>query len=109
MDGLSGPACVIGVIELSAKIAMLCFQYSVAVKNAMKDIQRLQKKVADLNHVLGAAKQLLDGPGKTQLSAAHQLAVSLKDYLLLLEELKTQLEAGKTRDAMSRLGVQALK
>lgn len=109
MDGLSAAASVIAVIEISAKIAWLCLQYSVAVKNAEKDIQRLQKKAADINDVLGKVKQLLDGGNKTKLSATHQLADSLKDCFLRLDELKTRLDPGKSRRTMSRFGVRALK
>lgn len=109
MDGLSGVASVIAVIDISAKIASLCFQYSVAVKDAENDIEHLQKKVADLKDVLGEMKQLLEGRDKTRLSAAHKLAGSLNECFLRLEELKTRLDLGKTRKAMSRLGVRALK
>lgn len=73
MDGLSGAASIIAVIDISAKIASLCFQYSVAVKDATEDIERLQRKFADLNDALGGVKQLLDGRDKTRLSAAHKL------------------------------------
>lgn len=109
MDGLSGAASFIAVIETSAKILSLCFQYSVAVKDAEKDIERLWRKVADLKDVLGDLKQLLDGQDKTRLSAAYKSATSLKDCLLRLEELKAQLDPGKTRKAMNRLGVRSLR
>ena len=109
MDGLSGAASVIAVIDLSAKITSLCFYYSAAVKNAKKDIERLQRKVSDINDVFGQVKQLLDGRDKTLLSATHNLSDSLKECLLELEELKTQLEPGKTRKSMSRFGVRALQ
>jgi hypothetical protein len=66
MEGLSGTASVIAVIDICAKIISLCFQYSVAVKNA-KDIERLQRKVGDMKNVLGEVKRLLDGPDKTLL------------------------------------------
>lgn len=109
MDGLSAASSIIAVIDISTKIASLCFQYSVAVKDAKSDIERLQKKIADLNNVLGGVKQLLDGGDKNRLSATHKLAGSLKDCSLRLEELKTRLDPGKTRKTMTRLGVRALK
>jgi hypothetical protein len=108
MDGLSGAANVIAVVDISAKIASLCFQYSVAVKKAKEDIGRLQRKVNDIKDVLGEVQQLLDGRDKTRLSATNQLLDSLKECFLQLEELKTRLEPGKTRKAMSRFGVRAL-
>lgn len=109
MDGISGAASLIAVIEISAKIASLCFQYSVAVKDAKKDIDRLQRKVSDLKDILEGVKRLLDGQDSTPLSAAHKLVGSLKDCFLRLEELQAQLDPGQTRKAMSRLGVRALK
>jgi hypothetical protein len=109
MDGLSAAANVIAVVDISAKIASLCFQYSVAVKNAKEDIGRLQRKVNDIKDVLGEVQQLLDGRDKTRLSATNKLLDSLKECFLQLEELKTQLELGKTRKAMSQFGVRALK
>jgi Fungal N-terminal domain of STAND proteins len=109
MDGLSAAANVIAVVDICAKIASLCFQYSVAVKNAKEDIGRLQRKVNDIKDVLGEVQQLLDGRDKTRLSATNKLLDSLKECFLQLEELKTQLELGKTRKAMSQFGVRALK
>ena len=109
MDGLSGAASVVAVIDVSAKIISLCFQYSTAVKNSRKDIERLQKKVSNIKDLFGQVEQLLDGRDKTMRSATHNLSDSLKECLLQLEELKTQLEPGKTRKAMSRIGVRALK
>ncbi|KAI2475126.1 hypothetical protein Ptr902_13251 [Pyrenophora tritici-repentis] len=38
MDGLSGAASVIAVVDISVKISSLCYQYSVAVKDAKNDI-----------------------------------------------------------------------
>lgn len=109
MDGLLGTASVIAVIDLSAKITLLCFYYSAAVKNAKKDIERLQRKVSNINNVFGQVKQLLDRRDKTLLLATHNLLDLLKECLLGLEELKTQLESGKTCKSMSRFGVRALQ
>jgi hypothetical protein len=60
MDGLSGAARVIAVIDISAKIASLCYQYSVAVKDAKDDIERVRRKVSDITYILEKIKQLLD-------------------------------------------------
>lgn len=107
MEGLAGAASVIAVVEVSAKIISLCFQYSTAVRNSRKDIERLQKKVSNIKDVFEQAEQLLDGRNKTL--ATHNLLDSLKNCLLQLEELKTQLEPSKTRKTMSRFGVRSLK
>ena len=109
MAGISEVASVIAVISVSAKITSLCSQYSIAVKNSRKDIERLQRKVSNINDVFGQVEQLLNGRDKTLLSATHNLSDSLKDCLLQLGELKMQLEHDKTRKAMSRFGIRALK
>jgi DNA-binding transcriptional MerR regulator len=109
MDGLSAAASVFAVIDISAKILSLCLQYSAAVKDAKKDVERIQRKVADIKVILEKIKQLLNGRDTTQLSTTHELSDSLKEYFRELEELGAELEPGKTHKAMSRFGVRALK
>lgn len=109
MDSLSGAASVIAVIDISAKITSLCFQYSIAVKDAKKDIERLQRKVEDITSLVNKIKQLSVGPDKAQLSTIHGLSDSLKGCLQRLKELKEQLEPGKGRKAMTRFGLRALR
>ena len=109
MDGLSAAASVTGIVDISAKIASLCFQYSVAVKDAKKDIDRLQRTVTDIKNVLEEVKLLLDKQDKTRLSTTHKLSGSLEECHQQLQGLKAQLEPGKTRKAMHRFGVRALK
>ncbi|KAI9856456.1 MAG: hypothetical protein M1813_009112 [Trichoglossum hirsutum] len=109
MDGLSGAASVIAVVDISAKITSLCFQYLTAAKDAKNDIERLQRKVAKIGGILEKIKQLLDGQDKARLPTTSELSDSLKECFRELEELKAELEPGKTRKAMSRFGVRALK
>jgi hypothetical protein len=109
MDGLSGAASVIAVIDISAKIASLCYQYSVAVKDAKDDIERVRRKVSDITHILEKIKQLLDSQDKTRLSTTQGLSSSLEQCQVELENLKVKLEPGKARKTMSRLGLRALK
>jgi hypothetical protein len=109
MEALGGTANIIAVIDLSARIASLCYQYSVAVKDAKTDIERLQREVNLIKDVLGDVQQLLDGPSKDRLSTSQKLHHSLNGYFLQLNELKKELETGKTRKAMSRVGLRALR
>ncbi|KAF2194571.1 vegetative incompatibility protein HET-E-1, partial [Zopfia rhizophila CBS 207.26] len=109
MDGLSGAASVITVIDISTKIVSLCYQYSSEVKKAKIDIELIQRKVTDIKKLLERIKQLLDGPNGPRLPVTHELCDSLLKCLRALQELKTQLEPGKTRKAMSRFGMRALK
>lgn len=109
MDGLSAAASVVAVINISAKVATLCFQYSAAVKDAKEDIERLKKKVVDIKDVLEKWEQLLRRADKTRLPATHELKDSLNGCFGRLQELEIQLKPGRTRKAMSRLGGRALK
>jgi Fungal N-terminal domain of STAND proteins len=109
MDGLSAAASVIAVVDMSAKITSLCFQYLIAVKDAKNDIERLQRKVGEIRGILEKIKQLLDGRDKARLSTTSELSNSLKECFRELKELKAELEPRKARKAMSRFGVRALK
>jgi hypothetical protein len=109
MDGLSGAASVIAVIDISAKIGSLCFQYSMAVKDAKNDIERVQRKVGDITHILEMIKQLLDNQDKTRLSTTQGLFDSLRQCLQDLKDVKVKLEPGKGRKTMSRIGLRALR
>ncbi|KAH0542416.1 hypothetical protein FGG08_003171 [Glutinoglossum americanum] len=109
MDGLSGAASVIAVVDLSAKIVSRCFQYSVAVKNAKEDIESLQGEVSRIGDVLERAKKLLEEPKEMRLLTFQKLSDSLKGCSAQLEELNRRLEPSNTRKVMSRLGARALK
>ncbi|KAF1965830.1 hypothetical protein BU23DRAFT_626770 [Bimuria novae-zelandiae CBS 107.79] len=113
VDGLSGAASVIAVIDISAKVASLCFQYSVAVKHAKGDIERLQQKVNNINNVLEKLQQLLHKQDRSQLSTIRTLLDPLQRCSRELEELeatlKAKLELSRGRKAMQRFGIRALK
>lgn len=109
MDGLSGAASVIAVVDISAKIVSLCYQYSVAVKDAKDDIERVQRKVSDITYILEKIKQLLDDQDKKRLSTTQGLFSSLEQCREELKSLEAKLDPGKTRKTMSRFGFRALK
>ena len=112
MDGLSGAASVIAVIDISAKVASLCFQYSVAVKDAKSGIGRLQQKVTNIKSILEDLQQLVDKQG-SQLPSTHRLLESLNECQQQLQglegRLKANLEPSGHRKAMRTLGFRALK
>ncbi|KAF7514113.1 hypothetical protein GJ744_004438 [Endocarpon pusillum] len=109
MDGLSGAASVIAVVDISAKITSLCFQYIVAVKDAKDDIERLQRTVVSIKNALEQVQQLLDKQSASLFSATHKLLDSLEECRQQLTRLESQLEPRKTRKAMQRFGLRALK
>ncbi|EGU72803.1 hypothetical protein FOXB_16688 [Fusarium oxysporum f. sp. conglutinans Fo5176] len=83
MDGLGIVANIAAVLDLSAKVATLCFQYSTTVASARGDIKRLQSHVSGLAVALRAGKQLVEGPNSRPLVASRELAASLQTNLLL--------------------------
>ncbi|KAF5853876.1 hypothetical protein GGP41_006653 [Bipolaris sorokiniana] len=107
MDGLSGAASVIAVIDISTKVASLCYQYSVEVKHAKGDIERLRSKVNDTKTVLEKLQQLEQN--SPQLSTTRKMVDSPKQCHKQLQGLKDQLEPGRSRKAMQRFGIRALK
>jgi DNA anti-recombination protein RmuC len=113
MDPLSGAASVIAVIDISAKVASLCFQYSVEVKHAKGDIERLHQKVNDIKNVLEKLRQLLGKQHKSQLSTIRSLLDPLQRCSQELERLEATLQAklkpSQSRKAMQRFGIRALK
>ena len=109
MDGLSGAASIIAVIDVSAKIISLCSKYLIAVRNSRKDIDRFQKKVTKIRDVFAQVKQLLNGHNKMLLLTTHNLSDSLKECLRDLGELETQLKPSKTHKTMSQFELRALK
>ncbi|RYP47171.1 hypothetical protein DL768_006721 [Monosporascus sp. mg162] len=109
MEGLGIAANVIAVVDLSAKVATLCFQYSTAVAGARADVTRLQNQVNQLGVALRRAKQLVEGPNSRPLAASRELADTLQECIDELRRVQDKLEPGPARKAMRRFGLRALK
>ena len=108
MEGLGVAASAIAVIELSAKIALLCMQYSVAVKHAKADIERLRKEVDSVTNLLRDAETLIK-TANNQLPTSTKLQPAFSDCLVQLSAVSDKLEPGKRQKIMSTIGVRALK
>ena len=113
MEAVGSAASIIAVIDLSAKVASLCFQYCSAVKNAPSDVERLQGELERLKTTLQGAQQLLESPNGKRLQTSQGLWDGLIDCSSQLSQLRSRLEKklnpGSTRKAMSRIGFRALK
>jgi len=113
MAELGSAASVIAVIDLTAKVALLCFQYSKAVKNSKSDIERLLGELKGLITTLEGARHLLEGPNGTRLQTSQGLRDGLRGCSAQLSKLRTKLEeklnAGAARKAMRNFGIRALK
>ncbi|KAG7432247.1 Kinesin light chain [Fusarium oxysporum f. sp. raphani] len=102
-------ASVIAIIDLSAKVATLCLQYSTAVRNAKADITRLQTRLNDLGTSLEGVKELLDDRNNQALATSRKLVDSLDGCTSELAQLQSKLDPGKARQAMRHFGLRALK
>ena len=108
-EGLGIAASAIAVIELAAKVASLCLQYSKDVQGARDDIARLERTATELRNWSERVKGLLNGPHGESLKASQQLRATLDDSQRQLEQLKNKLTPNTPRAAMKRIGLRALK
>ncbi|SRR5947207_1286110 len=109
MEGLGVAASIVAVVELSAKIASLCFEYSIAVKDAKTDITRLHTKAKELEEVAKGVQELIDGPRGVQLSTSQKLEQAVLSCHTQIKAIKERLDPGRRRKTMSRFGLRALK
>jgi hypothetical protein len=73
MDGISGAASIIAVIDISAKIFELCQTYFSAVKEAREDIRRLRDGVTSLHDVIIEVRDLAEDPSSSRRSVFSHL------------------------------------
>ncbi|KAI8658994.1 hypothetical protein NCS55_01178200 [Fusarium keratoplasticum] len=102
-------ASVIAIIDLSAKVAKLCSDYSTAVGNARTDITRLQSQLGSLGECLQGARRLLNDPNNQSLAASRKLVDSIDGCTSELVQVQNRLDPGKARKAMRRFGLRALR
>ncbi|RYP74430.1 hypothetical protein DL769_004007 [Monosporascus sp. CRB-8-3] len=102
-------ASVIAIVDLSAKVANLCLQYSAAVRNARADITCLRARLDDLGTSLQGIQHLLDGRNSPELTTSRKLVDSLDGCTSELGQLQSRLDPGKAHRAMRRFGLRALK
>ncbi|KAF5675931.1 hypothetical protein FDENT_9649 [Fusarium denticulatum] len=102
-------ASVIAIIDLAAKVATLCFQYSTAVGNARADVAHLQSRLNDLDACLRGVHRILHGPNNQALPISRELIDSLNGCKSELAQVQNRLDPGKARKTMRRLGLRALK
>ncbi|KAF8535105.1 NACHT and WD40 domain protein [Trichophaea hybrida] len=108
MDPLSGAASVIAVVQISKEVLSLCGKYAKDAKDAKDDIDRLTNEIAALCDVLNRVNDLTNGPDAAKFPALRDLTMTISQCSSELTNLKTQLNLGKGRRVMKRLGLRAL-
>ncbi|KAL5598574.1 uncharacterized protein BROUX77_006408 [Berkeleyomyces rouxiae] len=109
MELIGAAANVVSVVELSAQVGVLCFQYGKDVKNAPFKIRQLRQEVANLQGVTEKVLEFLEKPNGENLKKSKSLDDVLEGSRSLLLELSEKLEPNITRKTMKRLGLRALK
>ncbi|KAL5627309.1 hypothetical protein BROUX41_003462 [Berkeleyomyces rouxiae] len=109
MEAIGAVANVVAVIDLSAKVGLLCFQYGKDVKNAATEIARLRKEVVSLQKITAQVQTVLESPNAQKLKDSKRLDDVLKQSHTQLTELDQRLKPKTTSKAMRRLGLRALK
>ncbi|KAH8760474.1 hypothetical protein F5883DRAFT_140510 [Diaporthe sp. PMI_573] len=109
MDGLGAAASVIAVVEIAAKVASLCLEYSSAVKNAKPDIERLRRHNGSLKMALEGAQQLPNSPDGARLRNSQQCRDALDNTSLQLDRVRARPEDKLNKgQAMRRVGLRSL-
>ncbi|KAF4337194.1 vegetative incompatibility het-e-1 [Fusarium beomiforme] len=108
-EALGVASSVIAVADLSAKVFSLCLQYSLEVKDAKDDIEKLRKEVATFQTTIEELQTLIEGPHGKELKASQQLKSAIEDGCSRLKKLEQQLQPSTSRKRMSRFGLRALK
>ncbi|KAM9873934.1 vegetative incompatibility protein HET-E-1 [Verticillium dahliae] len=108
-EALGIAASVIAVVNISAKVLNLCFQYGQSVKNAPDDIAKLSNEVANFQTTTQKLRGLLEGTRGKALEASQDVCSAIDDASSTLAALAQKLEPSTSRKVMSRVGVRALK
>jgi hypothetical protein len=112
MEALAAGASAIAVVQVADRILTLCGKYTLGVKYAKEDIERLENEVAALSLVLNSVEEMTrDGTAKlsTSKSLLEELVKSIARCRADLDDLEIRLDPSKGRKLMSRFGLRALK
>jgi hypothetical protein len=101
-DPLSILSGCLAVIQASAKVAQLCYDYQDTVRGAPEDLKRIGSEIKNVQGTLEIIKELLEkkdlhGNPRFPRLAQQSSQQSLKDYLGVLEELGQMLGGSRWR------------
>ncbi|CAG8909811.1 unnamed protein product [Penicillium egyptiacum] len=109
MDGLSSPASVIAVIQITGSIIKLCGGYIQEVKDARDEMLKLQGSIAGLQGTLKDLHKVLQSNDGKTLATSSRLVSSITDCHSDLRSLEARLDPGKGKKMMRKVGFRALK
>ena len=105
MEAIGAVANIIALVDLSAKVAKVCFQYSKEVSSARTDIERLRRQAEHLEITLKAAQRLVEENQTSSLPTSQALISTFKSCKNELERTLKKLQPSPMR----RYGIRSLK
>ncbi|RBR09586.1 uncharacterized protein FIESC28_09805 [Fusarium coffeatum] len=105
MEAIGAVANIIALVDLSAKIAKVCFQYSKGVSSARTDIERLRRQAEHLEITLKAAQRLVEESKTSSLPTSQAFIATFHSCKNELESTLKKLQPSPMR----RYGMRSLK
>ena len=109
MEALGSAGSVLAVVQIAGSIAKLCGGYISDVKDARRDIERLQAKTIILHDVLEKLARANDSRNPNSPSLSSNISVSVEQCSQDLRDLQKKLQPKTRHKTMSKIGVRALK
>jgi hypothetical protein len=104
MEGIAGAASVVQIIALTEHVFELCGKYYIAVKNARKDVKRLQTQLVTLQDMFDSLQERFDDGASSSLTTVQKLRMNgfLSLCICELQELSEKLEKGQGIDRLGK-------
>ncbi|KAL8817830.1 MAG: hypothetical protein Q9191_008069 [Dirinaria sp. TL-2023a] len=112
MEALGSVSSIIAVVQVAGSVAKLCGGYIADVKDARKDIERLQQKAMTLSDVLQRLQRMVEVDDETKPQPSilsDNVRKSVDRCLQDLKKLQEKLQPKTGHKTMSRIGLRALK
>lgn len=87
-------ASIIAVIDLAAKVGVLCSRYCADIQSARRDVRYILNEADRLSVTLRDVERLLKGPNGTKFDASLNIRRAVADCRQQLDTLVAKLEEG---------------
>ena len=112
MEALGGVASAFAVVQIADRVLTLCGSYVIEVKEAQKEVKRIQDELFNLKIVLERIDKLTSSNSSSPNPTLHanpELYRIISSCKELLHDVETKLESGIRPATMRRFGKRALK
>jgi len=92
-EALGLAASVIAVVDLFAKIGVLCSHYCADLKGARREVRGILNEADSFSHTLGDVEKLLSSPNGSKINPIN-IQRTIDDCRVLLGDLAVKLQQG---------------